>query len=101
VLELAELAAGLEEEEQATRLATTATDNAAVPPTRRPNARPNVDVFTDFLPRLGVVLSLVTGVQVAPAMARGGQMRHDRGESEPVREPIRQKISAAGSGVNG
>ena len=37
------------DDEHATRLATTATDSAVVLPSRRPT----VDVFTDFLPRLG------------------------------------------------
>ena len=41
--------AGVFDDEHATRLATTATDSAAV----LPNRRPTVDVFTDFLPRLG------------------------------------------------
>jgi hypothetical protein len=45
------VAAGFDDE-HATRLAITATDSAVVLPTRRPI----VDVFTDFLPRLGMVL---------------------------------------------
>ncbi|HEY5457770.1 MAG TPA: hypothetical protein VIJ96_20075 [Acidothermaceae bacterium] len=51
LLDVVPLAAGFEDE-HATRLAITATDNAVVLPTRRPI----VDVFTDFLPRLGFVV---------------------------------------------
>lgn len=45
--------AGVFDDEHATRLATTATDSAVVLPSRRPI----VDVFTGFLPRLGVCWS--------------------------------------------
>jgi hypothetical protein len=62
--------AGVFDDEHATRLATTATDSAVVLPTRRPI----VDVFTDFLPRLGVVGLAQQTRKVAPAMAPVGQI---------------------------
>ena len=66
-LDVGAVAAGFDDE-HATRLAATASDSAVVLATRRPI----VDVFTDFLPKLGSLFA--QQVRSRAAMARVGQI---------------------------